>query len=128
MEENTDDFDLYKKKLQENVKEYLTIDDEIKALNKAIKERKDKKKEISEYILVCMNKFEINHMNVTGGKLIYSVSKNKAPLNKDNITNILTKYFDDNTRGKEVCKYLLENREKVDRVRLKRTHNKKKQN
>lgn len=128
MEENTEDFEIYKKKLQENVKDYLNIDDEIKALSKAVKERKEKKKEVSEYILACMNKFEINHMNVNGGKLIYSVSKNKAPLNKENITNILTKYFDDNSRGKEVCKYLLENREKVERVRLKRTHNKKKPN
>ena len=74
--ENIEDFELYKQQLQENVKEYIRIDDEIKALNKAAKERKDKKKEISEYILSCMNKFEINHMNINGGKLIYSVSKN----------------------------------------------------
>lgn len=125
LEEDQDDFELYKKKLQENVKEYLQIDDEIKALNKAIKERKKKKIDLSQYILACMNKFEINHMNITGGKLIYSVSKNKAPLNKNNITNLLTKYFDNDTKGAEVCNYILENREKIERVRLKRTHHKK---
>lgn len=125
LEENQDDFELYKKKLQENVKEYLQIDDEIKALNKAIKERKKKKMDLSQYILACMNKFEINHMNITGGKLIYSVSKNKAPLNKNNITNLLTKYFNNDTKGAEVCNYILENREKIERVRLKRTHHKK---
>lgn len=122
--EDVEDFELYKQQLQENVKEYIRIDDEIKALNKAAKERKNKKKEISEHILSCMNKFEINHMNINGGKLIYSVSKNKSPLNKNNISSILGKYFDDNSKGKEVCQYLLENREKVERVRLKRTHHK----
>ena len=53
-------------------------------------------------------------MNINGGKLIYSVSKNKSPLNKSNITNILTKYFDNNNiKGAEVCNYILENREKI---------------
>lgn len=122
--ETSEDFEFYKSKLQENVKEYLKLDDEIKALTKALKERKDKRKETSQFILACMGKFEINHMNTNSGKLIYSVSKNKAPLNKNNITNILGKYFDDDTRGQEVCKYLLENREHVERVRLKRTHRK----
>ena len=121
---NDDKFDLYKDKLQQNVKHYLSIDDEIKALSKAIKERKDKKKEISEYILACMNKFEINHMNITGGKLIYSVSKNKVPLNKKNMSTILSKYFDNDMKAQEVCNYLLENREKKERIRLKRTHHK----
>ena len=126
-DQDNDDFERYKAKLAENVKEYLTIDDEIKALNKAVKERKEKKNELSQYILACMNKFEINHMNINGGKLIYSVSKNKSPLNKSNITNILTKYFDNNNmKGAEVCKYILENREKIERIRLKRTHHKKK--
>ena len=124
--ENTENFDLYKKKLEENVKDYLNLDDEIKALTNAIKERKNKKKETSEYILCCMNKFEINHMNIHGGKLSYSVSKNKTVLNKANITNMLTKYFNDNIQANEVCSYLLNNREKVERVRLKRTHNKNK--
>ena len=119
-----EEFDLYKEKLQQNVKQYLSLDDEIKALTKAIKERKDKKKDISEYILACMNKFDLNHMNIAGGKLVYSVSKNKVALNKVNMSSILGKYFNDNLKAQEVCNYLLENREKKDRVRLKRTHHK----
>ena len=39
-------FQFYKAQLQEDVREYLTLDDQIAALNKALKERRDKKKKV----------------------------------------------------------------------------------
>jgi len=127
-ESEEEEFQFYKNKLQQNVKEYLSIDDEIKALNKAVLERKKKKKDLSEFILECMKKIEINHINVTGGKLSYSISKNKSPLNKQNITDSLSKYFNDEQKAVEICKHILDTREKVERIRLKRTNNKTKLN
>ena len=76
------DFQFYKQKLQISVKEYLQVDDEIFALNKALKERKDKKKKLSEYILSLMKEFEIHNMNINNGKLIYSVTKRKEPITR----------------------------------------------
>ena len=43
-ESEEEEFQFYKNKLQQNVKEYLSIDDEIKALNKAVLERKKKER------------------------------------------------------------------------------------
>ena len=63
-EEMTDqEFQFCKEQLKVNVKMYLDMDDQIKALNKAIVERRKKKNELSEEILGTMKKFEIDNMN-----------------------------------------------------------------
>ena len=112
MNEKTEEFQIFKENLQNNVKEYLELDDHIKALNKAIKERRKKKNDLSLSILESMKQYDINFMNIKGGKLIYSVTKNKAPINKENITKSLSNYFNNNQRANEVCKYIFDNREK----------------
>lgn len=38
------EFQFFKDKLKNEVKEYLELDDQIKAINKALKERREKKK------------------------------------------------------------------------------------
>ena len=83
------DFQFYKENLQSSVKEYLSLDDQIKALNKAVKERRDRKKKLSESILSLMKQFEINNMNTSNGKLVYSVTKTKEPLNRKSLTRTL---------------------------------------
>ena len=118
-------FQFFKEGLQTDVKEYLDLDEQIDKLNKALKERKKKKTELSLEILDKMKQIDINYMNIKGGKLVYAVTKTKAPMNKTNITKSLGKYFNSDEKGLEVCKYLFENREQIEKVRLKRTKNRK---
>ena len=122
------DFQFCKDKLKLNVKSYLEIDDQIKALNKAIAERRKKKKELSEEILSTMKKFEIDNMNTKNGRLIYNVSKRAKPLNKKNLISGLDKYFKNVDKSKEVSKIILDNREVVEKIQLRRTINKTKNN
>ena len=125
-EEMTDqEFQFCKEQLKTNVKNYLEMDDQIKALNKAIIERRKKKNELSEEILGTMKKFEIDNMNTKNGKLIYSSSKSTKPLNKSNLISGLNLYFKDEDKAKNVSKLVLDSREKVDKVKLRRTINKK---
>ena len=125
-EEMTDqEFQFCKEQLKTNVKNYLEMDDQIKALNKAIVERRKKKNELSEEILGTMKKFEIDNMNTKNGKLIYSSSKSTKPLNKSNLISGLNLYFKDEDKAKNVSKLVLDSREKVDKVKLRRTINKK---
>tara|TARA_B110000046_G_C12640669_1_gene252563 strand:- start:73 stop:489 length:417 start_codon:yes stop_codon:yes gene_type:complete len=125
-EEMTDqEFQFCKELLKTNVKNYLEMDDQIKALNKAIVERRKKKNELSEEILGTMKKFEIDNMNTKNGKLIYSSSKSTKPLNKSNLISGLNLYFKDEDKAKNVSKLVLDSREKVDKVKLRRTINKK---
>ena len=125
-QEMTDqEFQFCKEQLKTNVKNYLEMDDQIKALNKAIIERRKKKNELSEEILGTMKKFEIDNMNTKNGKLIYSSSKSTKPLNKSNLISGLNLYFKDEDKAKNVSKLVLDSREKVDKVKLRRTINKK---
>ena len=123
---NDDDFQFYKTQLQKDVREYLDIDDQIAALNKAIRERRKLKTKLSENILGVMKQFELNDMNTKNGKLIYSVSKVKQPLNKDNIIKGLNNYFNDETKAKEATAVVYSSRQVVEKVKLRRTINKKK--
>lgn len=115
------EFQFLKEKLQEYVKEYLELDEEIKVLTKASKDRKDRKKDLSNNILDTMKQFNISQMNTKDGKLSYNIRNNKVPLNKNNITKTLTSYFDNQTKAMDVCKYIMENRETVEKISLKRT-------
>jgi len=125
-EEMTDqEFQFCKEQLKTNVKIYLEMDDQIKALNKAIIERRKKKNELSEEILVTMKKFEIDNMNTKNGKLIYSSTKSTKPLNKSNLISGLNLYFKDEDKATNVSKLVLDSREKVEKVKLRRTINKK---
>ena len=127
MNENTmneSDFQFFKDKFKSDVKEYLEIDDQIKAINKALKLRRDKKKLLSESILENMNKFQINFMNIKNGKLTYSESKRKEPLNKKNLITGLNNYFDNEVESKRVSKLVLDSRKDVVKVTLRRTINK----
>ena len=72
-----------------------------------------------------MKKFEINDMNIKSGKLTYNERKSKKPLNKKNLLSGLTLYFrDDVDKAKNCSEFVLENREDVSKVSLKRTINK----
>jgi hypothetical protein len=125
-EEMTDqEFQFCKEQLKSNVKMYLDMDDQIKALNKAIAERRKRKNELSEEILGTMKKFEIDNMNTKNGKLIYSTTKSTKPLNKSNLITGLNLYFQDEDKAKNVSKIVLNNRDKVEKVKLRRTINKK---
>ena len=114
------DFQFYKENLQSSVKEYLSLDDQIKALNKASKERRDRKKKLSESILSLMKQFEINNMNTSNGKLVYSVTKTKEPLNRKSLTRTLNIYFGSSDKANELSKFVMENRKQIEKVQLKR--------
>ena len=114
-----------REKLKKEVRQYIELDDKIKALNKAAKDYRKTKSELSESILETMKKFEINDMNIKSGKLTYNERKSKKPLNKKNLLSGLTLYFrDDVDKAKNCSEFVLENREDVSKVSLKRTINK----
>jgi len=123
-EMSQEEFQFCKEELKSNVKQYLEIDDQIKALNKAISERRKTKKKLSEEILSTMKNFEIDNMNTKNGRLIYSVRKTTKPLNKKNLISGLNIYFKDEDKSEEVSKVVLDNRETVEKISLRRTVNK----
>ena len=119
------EFQFYKEQLTTNVKSYLELDDQIKALNKALVERRKQKNKLFDAILDMMKKFEIDNMNTKNGRLIYNINKTTKPLNKTNLLSGLNLYFKNEDQAKSVSQVVLDNREKVEKIKLRRTINKK---
>ena len=115
-----------KDKLKGAVNDYLELDNQILTLQKAIKERKEKKDKLSKVILNVMKDNEIDQMNLKNDKLVYTVSQCKSPLNKNYLNSVLSDYFNNNEKTVDVINHILNNRQKVERIRLKRVIDKKK--
>jgi len=109
---------------KEKVKEWLSLDDDIKTLNSHIKERKKRKNDLTPEILDFMNKHKIEDMNSDGHKLKYAESKVKKPINKDYIQKQLTNFLKNTQQADQATDFLLNNRETTTKIRLKRINKK----
>jgi hypothetical protein len=119
--DNNEDFLEFKK----NVKEWLTLDDDILTLQNAIKERRSKKNELTPKIIEYMDKYEINDLNTNNGKLKFSKTLQTKPLNKQFLVSRLGDFFKDFNKGEKVASYILDNRDKAEVMKLRRVQNKK---
>ena len=111
-----------------NVKEWLTLDDDIITLQKAIKDRKSKKNDLTPKILDFMNRFKINDLNTNNGKLKFTKSLQTKPLNKQFLISRLGDFFKDFSKGEKAASFILENRDKEEKLKLRRVINKKELN
>jgi len=102
-----------KEKLLNNVKGWIELDDEIKTLNRTLKEKRKLKKEITEALVTTMKGHEIDCFDLSGGsKLIYTKSKGKKALSKKHLLNALSQFFKGNAEeAKSLSKFILDTRE-----------------
>ena len=79
---------------EENIKKYVLIDNKIKSAKAAIKELEKEKKNASMYILkyIKINNLEEAPINLSDGKIKYSVTNRLVTVNKDYIQNRLELY------------------------------------
>lgn len=109
-----------KEELSNSVREYLTIEEEIKKLNIAIKERRLKMKMLSGMILDNMSNNDIHHINIKNGVLVYKETESFKGLSKKTLLDGLSIYFNNNEdKTSEAAQTVLENRPKVKKVSLK---------
>ena len=113
-----------KEELVSLIKEWVTLDNDIKTLQKEVKERKEKKKQLSDMLVEVMKDNEIDCFEMSEGKLIYSQNKVKSALSKKHIMNALSTFFDnDKQTAQEVSQYIMDSRE----VKIKETIRRKQQ-
>ena len=102
-----------KEKLIGRIKQWITTDDEIKQLQRQIKEKRVEKKEITETLVEVMRSNEIDcfDLDSKGGKLIYTKKKIKQSLSKKHLMTCLMQYFkEDSNQAKDVSDFILNNR------------------
>ena len=107
--ENTDS-NLSKADLINIIKEWKQLDEELKLVQKQMKNKREKK-EINRTIVKIMRTNEIDCFDING-KLLYTQNKIKEPINKTYLLNVISKYFenDDSIEIDSVADFILDNR------------------
>jgi len=110
--EDDEESNISKAELIEIIKEWRTLDEEIKAIQKEIKTRRNKKKELSDKLIKVMRTNDIECFDINNGKLLYTKSKLKETINKSYLMKVINDYFEDDESidTEKVTDYILENR------------------
>jgi hypothetical protein len=110
--DDDEESNISKAELIEIIKEWRTLDEEIKAIQKEIKVRRNKKKELSDKLIKVMRTNDIECFDINNGKLLYTKSKLKETINKSYLMKVINNYFEDdeNIETEKVADYILENR------------------
>jgi hypothetical protein len=111
-----------KEQLVNNIKEWIKFDNEIAQLKAEIKDKNNKKKNLTENLVDTMKKNEIDCFDINGGALVYKQNKMKKPINGKSLLLALQNYYknDENT-AEELTKHILDSREeKVKEVLIRK--------
>ena len=83
-----------KDELVTNIKQWISLDEEIKNLQREIKKKRNEKKENTETLVRIMRDNEIDcfDLDSNGGKLIYTKQKIKKSLSKKHLKKNLMQY------------------------------------
>ena len=101
-----------KEVLVNTIKEWMNVDDEMKVLQKEMKERRLKKKALTDSLVSIMKTNDIDCFDMSDGNIIYTKSKVKQPLSKKYLMECLGTYFEENpnVQADDVAKFVMENR------------------
>ena len=110
-----------KEMLIETIREWLQIDNELKELQRASKERRKRKKELTTNLVEVMKTNEIDCFDVNGGKLIYAVNKTRVSLSKKHLLFALSNFYkDEPERVSDLSSFILNSREEKIKETIRR--------
>tara|TARA_B100001059_G_C17839497_1_gene591028 strand:+ start:14791 stop:15135 length:345 start_codon:yes stop_codon:yes gene_type:complete len=110
-----------KNELVNNVKNWISIDNDIKELQKVIKEKRKEKKVYTEKLVDIMKSNDIDCFDMKSGKLVYSRRTVKAALSKKHLFTSLSQYFKNNKDIiDELGQFILDSRAEKIRENIKR--------
>ena len=102
-----------KEELIHTIKNWVKIDNEIRALQNEMNKRRNEKKKLSNDLIDVMRKNEIEMFDIKNGHLMYSKKNVKKPISQKCLLELLSKYYQDDLKASEVNNYIMENREQV---------------
>jgi hypothetical protein len=116
-----------KDELINHLKDWITIDNKILNLQKQMKEFRMQKKDLTNDLMEVMKTNEIECFDIKDGKIMYTKTKTKSPLNKKTLLTALSTYYQNNSqKAEEISNYILDSREEKERESIKRKINKEK--
>ena len=106
-----------REQIVKNIKEWMQADEEIKQLQKVIKEKKMIKKEAADVLIDVMKENELQSFDLKEGKLIHSQRKTKQTISKKFLQETLSNYFKE--KAEAMTNYILEQRQERIKDELK---------
>ena len=115
-ESATTNANITKDQLKDYLRQWVRVENEIGTLNAEIKKRKLLHQQLSSSLLSVMRQNEIDCFDLANGRIVYSKTKTRAPLNNGQIKTALTTYYkDDAEKATNLTQFLLAAR--VERTR-----------
>jgi hypothetical protein len=104
-----------------NIKEWIKMDNEITKLKAEVKEKTNKRKELTESLVNVMKSNAIDCFDINGGALIYKQKKTRRTISGKFLLSQLEEYYKDQPDlAKEITKKVLDNRVEVVKDEIKR--------
>lgn len=109
-----------KEQLKDYLRQWVRVENEIGTLSAEIKKRKLIHQQLSASLLSVMRQNEIDCFDLANGRIVYSKTKIKAPLNNGQIKSALTTYYkDDADKAASLTEFLLSSRVEKTRESIK---------
>jgi hypothetical protein len=109
-----------KEQLKDYLRQWVRIENEISTLTIEIKKRKAIHQQLSKSLLDVMRKNEIDCFDIANGRIVYSKTKVRAPLNNGQLKTALTTYYkDDVEKANSLTEFLLASRVEKTREAIK---------
>jgi len=110
-----------KDKLILNIKEWIKMDNELTKLKAEIREKSNKKKELTESLVNIMKSNSIDCFDINGGALVYKQKKTRRTISGKFLLSQLEEYYKEEPEiAKEILKKVLDNRVEVIKDEIKR--------
>jgi hypothetical protein len=110
-----------KEQLINNIKEWIKLDNEIGKLNSEIKNRKNKKKDLTISLVETMKKNTIDCFDISGGSLIYKKNTVKKAINAKTLLTALKSYYKETPQvADDLTKHILNSREELVKETIQR--------
>jgi len=112
-----------KDQLVNHIKEWISIDEEVKLLKKEIKIRQERKKNLTQDLVEVMKSNEIDAFDINNGKLIYTKRKTKQAISKKLLLSSLQDIFETPEEVNKITEHILESRsEKIKEIIRRKTN------
>ncbi len=109
-----------KEQLKEHLRYWVRVENEISTLTAEIKKRKLIHQQLSASLLKVMKQNEIDCFDIANGRIVYSKTKTRAPLNNGQLKSALTTYYkDDKDKVDSLTEFLLSSRVEKTRESIK---------
>jgi len=110
-----------KDELVVKIKEWIKMDNDITKLKAEVKDRTNKKKELTETLVEVMKSNSIDCFDINGGALVYKQKKTRKTISGKYLLTQLEEYYKEQPElAKEITKMVLDNRTEVIKDDIKR--------